>query len=195
LKGAPRARNSCAFSADFGLTWGTQPAESKSKSPLTNTSLNHLKAVVFPSGFHASIHRLSLRPGNSRGLTTSDTKEIDMNSLATIRCTAAVLAALSCIPALAEVPAEPTKTIQYADLNLKSSAGIATLYQRIERAARDVCQLPKGTLQLKLEKELKTCKMDATDRAVLQANLPALSALHVAKTGRKVDSGQYADRR
>jgi UrcA family protein len=89
----------------------------------------------------------------------------------------------------------PTTTVKYADLNLTSKSGVAALYQRIERAATEVCQLPQGTLQLKLESELKACRADATDRAVGQLNLPPLSAMHFAKTGRKVDSAQYADRR
>ena len=118
-----------------------------------------------------------------------------MNSTATIRCTAMVLGALLCGPALATAPAEPAKTVTYADLNLNAPAGVATLYQRIKSAANEVCRMPQGTLQLRLEGELRACKADATDRAVLQANIPALSALHLAKTGRKVDAGQYADRR
>ena len=122
-----------------------------------------------------------------------------MNSHATFRGTARaltlVLAALLSVPALAGAPADPTKKVKFADLNLGSAAGVNALYQRIERAAREVCHLPHGTLQLKLEKELKACKADATDRAVLQANIPALSALHLARTGRQVESRQYADRR
>jgi UrcA family protein len=118
-----------------------------------------------------------------------------MNSFVTFRCTALVLGALVCGPALADAPAEPAKAVKFADLNLNSPQAVATLYQRIERAADQVCQMPRGTLQLKLESELKACRQDATDRAILQANVPALSALHLARTGRKPDKGQYADRR
>ena len=92
------------------------------------------------------------------------------------------------------IPA-PMTTVKYADLNLSTPSGIAALYQRIERAAVEVCQLPQGTRQLKLETELKACRAAATDRAVGQADLPKLSAMHFAKTGRQVDSAQYADRR
>lgn len=118
-----------------------------------------------------------------------------MNSFVTFRCTALALTALVCGPALADAPADPARTVKFADLNLDSTEAVATLYQRIQRAADQVCQMPKGTLQLKLESALKACRKEATDRAILQANLPALSALHLARTGRKADKGQYADRR
>lgn len=118
-----------------------------------------------------------------------------MNSFVTFRCTALALGALVCGTSLADAPAQPAMAVKFADLNLTSSEAVATLYQRIEYAADQVCQIPRGTLQLKLESELKSCRRDATDRAILQANLPALSALHLARTARKVDQGQYADRR
>jgi len=111
-----------------------------------------------------------------------------------IRCTALLLVAASCIPALAD-DLLPSKTVRYADLNLKSQEGIAALYKRIERAAVEVCDMPQGTLQLRIESELKACRADATDRAIVQANLPTLNALHLAKTGRNVGTVQYADRR
>ena len=111
-----------------------------------------------------------------------------------IHQTLPVLWALLSGASLADTP-EPMTTVKYADLNLSTSSGVAALYQRIERAAVEVCQLPQGTRQLRIEAELKACRADATDRAVGQANLPKLSAMHYAKTGRQVDSAQYADRR
>ena len=112
-----------------------------------------------------------------------------------IRCAAILLAGISCGSALADAPAVPSKIVRHSDLNLSTSAGVSTLYQRIWRAAAEVCQLPQGTRQLIVESAIKSCRADAVDRAILQANLPALSALHVARTGRKVDNAQYADRR
>jgi UrcA family protein len=108
---------------------------------------------------------------------------------------AAMLAVLASAVSLADAGPTPVTTVKYADLNLSTSAGVAALYQRIERAAIEVCQLPQGTRQLKLEAELRACRADATDRAVGQANQPKLSAMHFAKTGRQVGAAQYADRR
>ena len=118
-----------------------------------------------------------------------------MNSLVTFRCAAVAIAALVSGSALAVAPADPMKTVSYADLNLKSTAGVASLYRRIQRAAREVCLMPRGTKQFVIESGIKACKADSIDRAILQANLPALSALHLTKTGRKVETDQYADRR
>ena len=55
--------------------------------------------------------------------------------------------------------------------------------------------MPSGVRQIRIESEFKACKADAVDRAVMQVNLPTLTALHQSKTGRSVDTGQYADRR
>jgi UrcA family protein len=110
-----------------------------------------------------------------------------------LRCMAALLAMICSGTSLADETA-PMTTVKYADLNLASRSGIAALYQRIDRATAEVCQLPQGTRQLKLETELKACRAQALDRAVAEANLPQLSALHAAKT-RKVDAAQYAERR
>ena len=119
-----------------------------------------------------------------------------MTSINLIRCAAVLLAAVTGGNVLAGgSPAEPSKTITHSDLNLSSAAGVAVLYQRIERAAEEVCQLPMGTKMLRLEVEIKACRADAADRAITQANLPALSALHLARTGRKPHASQYADRR
>lgn len=117
-----------------------------------------------------------------------------MTTRLTLRCVALLLAACSCMPALADEPL-PSKAVSYADLNLKSQAGIATLYKRIERAAIEVCDIPQGTMLLKFEAEIRSCRADATDRAIMSAKLPTLNALHLAKTGRNLGSAQYADRR
>jgi len=118
-----------------------------------------------------------------------------MISSKTNRYAAALLAVMASAMALAESPQEPMKAVGYSDLNLTTQTGVAALYQRIEHAAADVCQLPQGTRQLKIESEIKACRNEATDRAISQANLPALTAMHFEKTGRRVDGAQYADRR
>jgi len=102
---------------------------------------------------------------------------------------------LASVPALAASPEIPSKVVSYADLNLSAKAGIASLYTRIERAAAYVCHLPQGTKQLRLLTDIKACRADAINRAVGQMNLPALNELHLARTGRKAEPQQYAERR
>ena len=119
-----------------------------------------------------------------------------MTSSNLIRTAAILLAAISCGSALAtDGPALPSRTVNYSDLNLTSSTGVVALYKRIESAATTVCQLPQGTRRLLIEDEARACRADAIDRAIAQVNLPALSAVHFARTGRKLDNAQYADRR
>jgi len=118
-----------------------------------------------------------------------------MKTFAKYRVATAVLATLICGAALADAFPDPSMTVSYADLNIKSQAGVATLYKRIKKAAYEVCQIPVGTHQIRIEKELKECKEDAVDRAVAQVNLPMLTTLHQSKTGRQVDGQKYADRR
>ena len=50
-----------------------------------------------------------------------------MNTFAKYRVTAALLATLACGAAQADAFPDPAKTVSYADLNLKSQAGVATL--------------------------------------------------------------------
>jgi UrcA family protein len=111
-----------------------------------------------------------------------------------IRCVTVAIAALVSGSVLAAPPADPSKAVSYADLNTKSTAGVETLYKRIAKAAYEVCRMPYGTRQFRLELEMRECKADAINRAVQQADLPKLTALHQAKTGHKGDSGQYAGR-
>ena len=108
--------------------------------------------------------------------------------LATLFCAAAVGAAESGDPL-------PATTVDYADLNLDSKAGLVQLYQRIEHAADQVCELPRETRRLKPEADLRKCKARVTDRTVMRVDLPALNALHFAKTGRGVSPDRLAKAR
>jgi UrcA family protein len=152
------------------------------------------KTFSFPQDFKDARADCVPSPGSIRAAITTQ-KESEMISSRTIRCAAALLAVMGSAMALAESPQEPMKAVGYSDLNLTTQTGVAALYQRIEHAAADVCQLPQGTRQLKIESEIKVCRKEATDRAISQANLPALTTMHFEKTGRRVDGAQYADRR
>lgn len=109
----------------------------------------------------------------------------------TTRCSVA-LTALLCGSTLAAPPAQPAKTVNLTDLDFNSRSAVNTLYRRIERAAFEVCQMPERTRQLSVESGIKACRADAIHRAVLQANLPALTDLYVARTGRQPDPARYA---
>jgi len=111
-----------------------------------------------------------------------------MKPVMMIRCAALTLAGLIATTAFAEGSPEriPTRVVKYDDLNVSSKSGVATLYRRIRFAADAVCREPQGVRRLVDQADLANCKRDSTDRAIAQANLPMLSSLHYARTGRTV---------
>jgi UrcA family protein len=120
-----------------------------------------------------------------------------MNLRTTIGCATLVLASIVSGTAIASdtVIEQPMTAVSFADLNLNSAAGVATLYRRIEHAADQVCDYPRETRQIKITVDLRTCKAKATERAVRQVGSPALNALHLARTGRGEKPVQVADQR
>lgn len=84
----------------------------------------------------------------------------------------------------AEAPdnAPRTLTVHYADLNLSSARGVEQLYSRIAAAARQVCVEPDSK-SLKSSIEMRICTNQSIERAVAAVHVPALTALHAAKTG------------
>jgi UrcA family protein len=91
------------------------------------------------------------------------------------------LAALAA-PALANTAEAVSVTVRTSDLDLASDAGVQSLYQRIERAARKACA-GLDTRSAATQVEYRECRATAVDGAVLAANHEALTSLHVAKTG------------
>jgi UrcA family protein len=51
----------------------------------------------------------------------------------------------------------PTAKAHFADLNLKSQAGIEVLYGRIKHAARRVCDVPQRTRMIGTAQAVKKC--------------------------------------
>ena len=69
------------------------------------------------------------------------------------------------------------QVVNYADLNLESEADAATLFKRIESAARKVCGLDRITvLPLAVQYELQVCANEATARAINDVNAPLLTS-------------------
>jgi UrcA family protein len=88
---------------------------------------------------------------------------------------------------------EPTKTVvHYADLNLVNPRGVEELYRRIAAAAYQVCDSRDRSLQAQARDGI--CKKQSIARAVALVNHPALTALHVQKTGQRADTFQIAKR-
>jgi UrcA family protein len=72
----------------------------------------------------------------------------------------------------------PSVTVRYDDLTLKSSPGVAGLYQRIRGAASEVCQSFEGREPLEWQAIRKDCFAQAVANAVRAVHSDALSAYH-----------------
>jgi UrcA family protein len=74
-------------------------------------------------------------------------------------------------------------TVSYADLDLKTTADVQRLYQRIDTAAAFVCR-DLDTKDLSGRHVWKQCLNDAVARAVLDVNAPLLTVHYEAKNSK-----------
>jgi UrcA family protein len=71
-------------------------------------------------------------------------------------------------------------TVNYADLNLESAAGIESLYARIRSAAKNVCGTAER-YELRAKAEMRACRESAVANAVAKIDNAALAARHAGK--------------
>jgi UrcA family protein len=99
---------------------------------------------------------------------------------------ATIFAALTCGIATVSFASDGTDALQakvkYDDLNVSSSSGAATLYNRIRTAAENVCH-PFNNRDFASQKLLAACVHEAMSDAVKEVNQPALFTIYNAKTG------------
>jgi UrcA family protein len=88
------------------------------------------------------------------------------------------------VPARADEATEVLRrVVNFADLDLTRSAGIAALYTRTRWAADEVCE-PATPFSQRSEILAHACAKQALDRAIADLNLPQLTSYHLAKIGR-----------
>lgn len=75
------------------------------------------------------------------------------------------------------VDTDPGITVRFADLDLSKPEGVATLYGRINRAARDICG-PSGADGDGRMSLAERCITRTIEHAVTRINRPLLTALH-----------------
>lgn len=92
---------------------------------------------------------------------------------------ASPLSALAMTTATLDVP--PARVVGYSDLDLSRDSGVATLYSRINSAAREVCE-PLDAVLSRLLRERFDCRQEAIAKAVADVNSPALTSYYLAKT-------------
>jgi UrcA family protein len=75
-----------------------------------------------------------------------------------------------------------TRRVKFGDLDVTRSAGAATLYSRIQRAAREVCEPAFASGAREVILLTHRCMEQSIARAVADVNAPALTAYHLTKT-------------
>ena len=74
--------------------------------------------------------------------------------------------------------------VSYSDLDLAHAEAASTLYTRIQHAARNVCEVNTVTQPRKLILE-NQCAARAVDEAVHRVDNPNLTAVYLAKAGKR----------
>ena len=68
-------------------------------------------------------------------------------------------------------------TVNFADLNLRSTPGVQALYERLRSAARRVCG-SADPRNLRAVEGVERCRAEALDEAVARINHPRLTVRH-----------------
>lgn len=99
----------------------------------------------------------------------------------------ATVFALGAVAAAAAADRAPSLAFSYSRASLSSERGVATLYERIVRAARAVCPAYlHGDLTAQAEEHLVLqCRRKAVEDAVRRINDPRLSAMEALRKGRR----------
>lgn len=114
-----------------------------------------------------------------------------LNMKTAIPCTllAMLLSSLSAAAAAVEPGEVATRRVNFADLDLTRSAGVAVLYARIKSAAGEVCE-PVNARALESVERSHRCTEQAIARAVADVNAPALTSYYLAKTRQTITLAQ-----
>ncbi len=95
--------------------------------------------------------------------------------------------------ALAATPQDEVRQeiVRFADLDLTQPAGAQELYRRIQRAARDVCEM-YGAGGYAAAMQSRSCANQAIARAVADVGAPLVTARHEALTHRQIVQPEQA---
>jgi UrcA family protein len=113
---------------------------------------------------------------------TTATRSTHPRGLIAAAIVTALISSFSAVCNAADAADVPKTIVKYADLDVSTSQGAATLYSRIRFAAETVC-LPVDQRNLAAMFRRKQCVQQAIAGAVAKVNQPALSAVYAAKYG------------
>lgn len=110
----------------------------------------------------------------------TSTRSLLTSTAATFCLTAATFAATISLSApVSADTVEPQRIVKFEDLNLATIDGAATLYGRLQFAARTVCA-PLAGRELSRAKHFNDCYNKALDTAIRNVNDLRLSSLHTS---------------
>lgn len=93
----------------------------------------------------------------------------------------AALASIGTQAASAAQPADTAVSVRYADLNLNTDAGAATLYDRLQVAAQQVCGAVNAR-DVARQGAAARCRNEVVAEAVSHISSPQLAAVFAART-------------
>ena len=113
---------------------------------------------------------------------TPSSHSTDLSGVIAIAIFSALVSSFAAVCRAADTGDMPKAIVKYADLDVSTSMGAATLYNRIRFAAEGVCApLDHGDLASKMHQGI--CVKQAIEGAVTEVNRPALTAVYETKYG------------
>jgi UrcA family protein len=93
------------------------------------------------------------------------------------------IAGAAALPAAAATQIGPDVSVHYSDLDITGTVGAEQLYERIQRAAQQVCQPSDAQVLLEVT-AARRCRNEVIARTVAQVKSPQLAAVYAARTHR-----------
>ena len=93
-----------------------------------------------------------------------------------------IISSFGAVCSAADTAEVPKTVVKYADLDLSTSQGAASLFNRIRVAAEGVCSSQEGR-DLSSKMHWDACVRQAIEGAVIQVNRPTLSLVYATKYG------------
>jgi len=113
---------------------------------------------------------------------TTATRSIHPRGLIAAAILTSLISSFSALCNAADTTEVRTTIVKYADLDVSTPQGAATLYNRIRFASEGVCS-PSEPRDLAAMSRSQKCVKQAIAGAVAKVNQPALSAVYAAKYG------------
>ena len=113
---------------------------------------------------------------------TTSTRSTHSRGLIAAAILTSLISSFSAVCNAADPTDVRTTIVKYADLDVSTPQGAASLYNRIRFASETVCS-PSGQGDLAAMSRSQKCVKQAIAGAVAKVNQPALSAVYAAKYG------------